>query len=86
MATDKHADTLRAAQDGFKGQEFDQARHGMFTSSMHAAFCLGRHLRDTGRSAPRGVRPGRGDLMHANEIVWRLNWASVQHPTITRET
>lgn len=87
MSTDKHASTLRAALDGFEGQEFDHARHGLFTSTHHAAFCLGQFLRDTGRTAPRGVRPGRGDLMHGNDCLWRLNWAvSVKHPTITRES
>ena len=74
-----------AASDGYAGAEYNPLRHGLLTSSVHAAFCLGRHLHETGRSAPRDVRPGRGDLMHANDMLWRLDWSSVKFPTITRE-
>jgi hypothetical protein len=39
------------------------------TSSSSAAWHVGRWLRDTGRSAPRGVRPGRGSRIHANDML-----------------
>ena len=73
---------LQSAIDGFSGKPFS----GLFTSTMHAAHCIGAHMRSTGRSMPRDVRPGRGDAMHCNDMLFRLNWrSSVEFPTITRE-
>lgn len=82
----RHDDTLQAALDGYAGAPYDYTKHGMHTSTNHAAFCLGQHLQATGRTAPRAVRRGRGDLMHCNDMLFRLNWANVRHPTITRES
>lgn len=75
------AEFTTQALDAYYGGKFD----GLLTSDMHAAHCLGQHLRDTGRPEPRDVRPGRGDLFHANDMVWRFNWSHVRFPTITRE-
>lgn len=66
---------------GYNGAEFV----GLYTSSMHAAHCLGEHLQATGRTAPRDVRPSRGDTMHANDCLWRFDWRNVKHPNIYRE-
>lgn len=78
-------DLTQQARDGFHGVPFDHQKHGMLTSPAHAAYCLGEHLRQIGGAEPTGVRPGRGDLMHANGILWRLNWTHVRHPVVTIE-
>jgi hypothetical protein len=76
------AEFTAIAKRGYLNQEFI----GLYTSAMHAAFCIGRHLAETGRTAPHDVWPGRGDLIHANGMLWRLNWTSIKHPTISRES
>lgn len=73
-----YTETARAA---YRGAEFS----GLFTSTMHAAHCIGEHFQATGRPEPRDVRPSRGDTMHASDMLFRLDWRSVKHPTITRE-
>jgi hypothetical protein len=70
-----------AAQAAYEGAEF----RGLYTSPLHAAHCIGEHFQATGRTAPRDVRPSRGDLMHANDMLFRFDWRNVKHPTITRE-
>lgn len=82
MATKKEiADFTAQALAGYSGAEFS----GLCTSPMHAAHCLGEHFKVTGRPAPRDVRPSRGDTMHASDMLFRLDWRHVKHPTITRE-
>lgn len=82
MATKKDiAEYTAEAQRGFDDMEFV----GLWTSAMHACWCIGNHLRDTGRPAPRDVRPGRGDLVHANDMLFRLDWRNVKYPNIYRE-
>ncbi|MFT3819845.1 MAG: hypothetical protein QM750_19905 [Rubrivivax sp.] len=76
---------LQSALDGFNGVEHDAARHGMLTSSLHGAYCVGHWLRETGRPAPREIRQSRGDTMVCNDMLVRLNWRHVRHPLITRE-
>ena len=81
----KHARNLAAARDGYAGAEFNHEAHGMITSELHAAFCTGQHMRDTGRTEPTECRPGRGDRVHCNGLLFKLDWRTVRHPTITRE-
>ena len=82
MSTKKEIAKYTAqALAGFNGAEFS----GLYTSSMHAAHCLGEHFQATGRPAPRDVRPSRGDTMHASDMLFRFDWRSVKHPAITRE-
>lgn len=82
MTTKKDiAEYTAQALAGFNGAEFV----GLYTSSMHAAHCLGEHFQATGRPAPRDVRPSLGDTMHASDMLFRLDWRNVKHPTITRE-
>lgn len=79
------ADYLQAARDGFAGVPYDGARHGLLTSAMHACYVVGAWLQETGRCAPRDVRPSRGDTMRCNDMLLRLDWRNVKFPTITRE-
>lgn len=85
MAINRHLQHAQAAADGYSGAAYNPAAHGMLTSSLHAAYCVGEFFRATGRTAPAEVRPGRGDLMHCNGMLFRLNWCHVRHPTISRE-
>jgi len=81
----KHEETTQAARDGFEMVPYDAARHGLLTSPKHAAYCVGRWLRESGRAAPSEVRPSRGDLMHCNGMLVRLQWSDVRFPIISRE-
>ena len=79
------AEYLAAANDGFAGVEHEVRRHGMHTSPIHAAYVVGRWLRETGRAAPREPRPSRGGLFKVSDMTVRIHWTHVQFPTITRE-
>jgi hypothetical protein len=85
-ATAKGASEYQAAaEDGFAGIEHDTRRHGLYTSPLHAAYVVGRWLRETGRAAPRDARASRGDLFKVSDMTLRIHWAHIQFPTITRE-
>lgn len=74
------ADYTAQALRGFAGEPFD----GLYTSPMHAAHCVGQWLQETGRPTPTDCRPGRGDTFNVRDMLLRLDWRNVKHPTITR--
>ena len=82
MRVTRKAAYMAAAKDGFEGKEFS----GLYTSTRHACYCVGQWLQESGRSAPRDIRPSRGDLMRCNDMLLRIDWNhSYKYPTITRE-
>jgi hypothetical protein len=85
MATKQDPRTLQCAVDGFQGVPYDARAHGLLTSTNHAAYCVGEWMRESGRTMPQEVRPSRGDTMHVNGMLVRLDWRNVKFPTITRE-
>lgn len=68
------------AKAAYKGAAFN----GLYTSSMHAAHCIGEHMQATGRPEPTDVRPGRGDTIHVRDMTFRLDWRNVKFPSIER--
>lgn len=57
-------DLTSVARSGYDGND-----NPHYVSSPNwYAHSLGRYLRDTGRSAPRDVRMGRGDSIRANDM------------------
>jgi hypothetical protein len=77
MATTKSSPALEtAARAGFSGATYDPRQHGMQTSDCHAAFIVGQRIRFLAGSLPTGVRKGRGDTVHANGHLWRVNFAA----------
>jgi hypothetical protein len=57
-------DLTPEARAGFDGNTNPHLR----TSPCWYAHALGQYLHATGRSAPRGVRMGRGDSIRANDM------------------
>lgn len=45
------------------------------TSNSDSAWHIGQWLKQTHRSAPRDVRPSRGDTFHVNDMKVRITWA-----------
>jgi hypothetical protein len=45
----------------------------LFSSNSYYAWCIGRWLRRTHRSAPRDVRASRGYTFHVNDMKVQLN-------------
>jgi len=69
MATDLTSE----ARAGFDGNPNPHLR----TSPCWYAHALGQYLHATGRSAPRGVRMGRGDSIRANDMRFSFKpWPS----------
>lgn len=61
-----------AAVEGYESPAL--AKCPYYTSSPNGlAWFVGRWLRQNSRSAPNGVRPGRGYIIRANDLLFRVN-------------
>lgn len=59
----------RVATDGYNAPATEDCPYYQI-SSYGIAWRLGRHFRETGRTKPRDVWPGRGYLIHANDMLF----------------
>lgn len=67
-------DLTREARLGYEAPSEDSSSPYLRSSNCDAAWRIGVWLRRTFRSPPSGVRTGRGDLVHVNNMKVRLNW------------
>jgi hypothetical protein len=68
---------LQAAQEAYDKPSW--ASPYLKTSDMDAAWRIGQWLLHSHRTAPRDVRPARGDSMyHVNDMLVRIDWRSGQ--------
>lgn len=66
-------DTTAIALEGYSSAS-DATSGAYATSTNDSAWQIGRWLRQTGQSAPRDVRPSRGNTFHVDGRKVALDW------------
>jgi len=66
--TTKKNDLTTQAQGGYDGS----ACQHIWSSPAWYAYQVGQYLRSSGRTAPRDVRMGRGNRIHANDLLFKF--------------